>query len=96
MPELTGFALLRQFVGPAHFDSSRSPDITQLKRCSDDGIDLGALGYVLKDSATTDIIGAIRAAAAGSRISARRSRLICSIEPRGPRPWCNSFPASIT
>ena len=65
MPHLTGFQLMRELraqrIGTAVVFLTMYSD----EEIFNEALDLGALGYVLKDSATTDIIGAIRAAASG-------------------------------
>jgi DNA-binding NarL/FixJ family response regulator len=65
MPELTGFALLRQLRAQRISTAVVFLTMYRDEEMFNEALDLGALGYVLKDSATTDIIGAIRAAAAG-------------------------------
>ena len=65
MPELTGFALLRQLRARRISTAVVFLTMYRDEEMFNEALDLGALGYVLKDSATTDIIGAIRAAAAG-------------------------------
>ena len=65
MPELTGFALLRQLRVRRISTAVVFLTMYHDEEMFNEALDLGALGYVLKDSATTDIIGAIRAAAAG-------------------------------
>ena len=65
MPELTGFALLRQLRARRISTAVVFLTMYHDEEMFNEALDLGALGYVLKDSATTDIIGAIRAAAAG-------------------------------
>lgn len=65
MPQLTGFALLREMR--THRIPTAVVFLTMYheEEMFNEALDLGALGYVLKDSATTDITGAIRAAATG-------------------------------
>jgi DNA-binding NarL/FixJ family response regulator len=65
MPQLTGFALLRQLRAQRISTAVVFLTMYRDEEMFNEAVDLGALGYVLKDSATTDIIGAIRAAAAG-------------------------------
>lgn len=65
MPELTGFALLRELRARRISTAVVFLTMYRDEETFNEALDLGALGYVLKDSATTDIIGAIRAAAAG-------------------------------
>jgi DNA-binding NarL/FixJ family response regulator len=65
MPELTGFALLRELRARRVSTAIVFLTMYRDEEMFNEALDLGALGYVLKDSATTDIIGAIRAAAAG-------------------------------
>ena len=65
MPELTGFALLRELRARRISTAVVFLTMYRDEEIFNEALDLGALGYVLKDSATTDIIGAIRAAAAG-------------------------------
>jgi DNA-binding NarL/FixJ family response regulator len=65
MPELDGIAVIRETRR-----RSLPVKIILLTICRDEeafkeAIDLGAKGYVLKDSAVSDIVGAIRAVAAG-------------------------------
>ena len=66
MPRLTGFDLLR-----ALRDRKIAVEVIFLTMYKDEDIfnealDLGAKGYVLKDSATTDIVNCIRMVAAGN------------------------------
>ena len=66
MPRLTGFDLLR-----ALRDRKIAVEVIFLTMYKDEDIfnealDLGAKGYVLKDSATTDIVNCIRTVAAGN------------------------------
>jgi len=65
MPELTGFDLLRAIRA-----KKLAVEVVFLTMYKDEdmfneALDLGAKGYVLKDSAITDIVGCIRAVAAG-------------------------------
>ena len=64
MPELDGFAVARRVR-----EAGRSVTIVFLTMHKDEmhfneALDLGALGYVLKDSAISDIVAGIRAVAA--------------------------------
>jgi DNA-binding NarL/FixJ family response regulator len=65
MPQLTGFALLREMRAKRLTTAVVFLTMYRDEEIFNEALDLGALGYVLKDCATTDIIGAIRAAAAG-------------------------------
>ena len=65
MPQLTGFALLREIQAQGLSTAVVFLTMYRDEEMFNAALDLGALAYVLKDSATTDIIGAIRAAAAG-------------------------------
>lgn len=65
MPQLTGFALLREMRAKRLPTAVVFLTMYRDEEMFNEALDLGALGYVLKDSATTDIVGAIRAAAAG-------------------------------
>ncbi len=65
MPQLTGFALLREMRAQRLTTAVVFLTMYRDEEMFNEALDLGALGYVLKDSATTDIVGAIRAAAAG-------------------------------
>jgi DNA-binding NarL/FixJ family response regulator len=65
MPQLTGFALLREMRTQRLTTAVVFLTMYRDEEMFNEALDLGALGYVLKDSATTDIIGAIRAAASG-------------------------------
>lgn len=65
MPQLTGFALLREMRAKRLSTAVVFLTMYRDEEMFNEALDLGALGYVLKDSATTDIVGAIRAAAAG-------------------------------
>jgi DNA-binding NarL/FixJ family response regulator len=65
MPQLTGFALLREIRARRLQTTVVFLTMYRDEEMFNEALDLGALGYVLKDSATTDIVGAIRAAAAG-------------------------------
>jgi DNA-binding NarL/FixJ family response regulator len=65
MPQLTGFALLREMRAQRLPTAVVFLTMYRDEEIFNEALDLGALGYVLKDSATTDIIAAIRAAAAG-------------------------------
>lgn len=65
MPQLTGFALLRKLRARRIPTAVVFLTMYHDEEMFNEALDLGALGYVLKDSATTDIIGAIRAAASG-------------------------------
>lgn len=65
MPQLTGFALLRELRAQRIPTAVVFLTMYRDEEMFNEALDLGALGYVLKDSATTDIIGAIRAAAGG-------------------------------
>jgi DNA-binding NarL/FixJ family response regulator len=65
MPNLTGFALLRELRAQRHSASVIFLTMYHDEEMFNEALDLGALGYVLKDSAATDITAAIRAVAAG-------------------------------
>jgi DNA-binding NarL/FixJ family response regulator len=65
MPQLTGFALLREMRAQRLVTAVVFLTMYRDEEMFNEALDLGALGYVLKDSATTDIVAAIRAAAAG-------------------------------
>jgi DNA-binding NarL/FixJ family response regulator len=65
MPQLTGFALLREMRARSLTTAVVFLTMYHDEDMFNEALNLGALGYVLKDSATTDIIGAIRAAASG-------------------------------
>ena len=65
MPQLTGFALLRELRAQRLHIAVVFLTMYHDEEMFNEALDLGALGYVLKDSATTDITGAIRAAASG-------------------------------
>jgi DNA-binding NarL/FixJ family response regulator len=65
MPQLTGFALLREMRARRLTTAVVFLTMYRDEEMFNEALDLGALGYVLKDSATTDIVGAILAAAAG-------------------------------
>jgi DNA-binding NarL/FixJ family response regulator len=65
MPQLTGFELLRELRARGQTVAVIFLTMYRDEEMFNEALDLGALGYVLKDSATTDIIGAIRAVAAG-------------------------------
>ena len=65
MPNLTGFALLRELRAQHIATAVVFLTMYHEEEMFNEALDLGALGYVLKDSATTDITGAIRAAASG-------------------------------
>ncbi len=65
MPNLTGFALLREMRAQRLTTAVVFLTMYHDEEMFNEALDLGALGYVLKDSATTDITGAIRAAASG-------------------------------
>ncbi|MBI3422188.1 MAG: response regulator transcription factor [Acidobacteria bacterium] len=65
MPQLTGFALLREMRAQRLTTAVVFLTMYHDEEMFNEALDLGALGYVLKDSATTDIVAAIRAAAAG-------------------------------
>ena len=65
MPQLTGFALLRELRARQIPTAVVFLTMYHDEEMFNEALDLGAMGYVLKDSATTDIIGAIRAAATG-------------------------------
>ncbi|MBL8208064.1 MAG: response regulator transcription factor [Blastocatellia bacterium] len=65
MPQLTGFALLRELRAQRLKTAVVFLTMYSDEEMFNEALDLGALGYVLKDSATTDITGAIRAAASG-------------------------------
>ena len=65
MPQLTGFALLREMRAERLATAVVFLTMYRDEEMFNEALDLGALGYVLKDSATTDIISAIRAAASG-------------------------------
>lgn len=64
MPQLTGFALLREMNARGLTTGVVFLTMYDDEELFNEALDLGALGYVLKDSATTDIIGAILAVAA--------------------------------
>lgn len=66
MPELDGFGVARAFQEAG--ETAPLLIFLTIHREADflhEALDLGARGYVLKDSATTDIVTAIRAVAAG-------------------------------
>ena len=65
MPQLTGFALLREMRARHLKTAVVFLTMYRDEEMFNEALDLGALGYVLKDSATTDIVAAIKAAAAG-------------------------------
>ena len=65
MPQLTGFALLRELRAQRLSTAVVFLTMYHDEEMFNEALDLGAVGYVLKDSATTDITGAIRAAASG-------------------------------
>ncbi len=65
MPQLTGFALLRELWAQRLTTAVVFLTMYHDEEMFNEALDLGALGYVLKDSATTDITSAIRAAASG-------------------------------
>ena len=65
MPQLTGFALLRELRAQRLSTAVVFLTMYHDEEMFNEALDLGALGYVLKDSATTDITSAIRAAASG-------------------------------
>jgi DNA-binding NarL/FixJ family response regulator len=65
MPRLTGFELLRELRARGQAVAVIFLTMYRDEEMFNEALDLGALGYVLKDSATTDIISAIRAVAAG-------------------------------
>ena len=65
MPNLTGFALLRELRSQHISTAVVFLTMYHEEEMFNEALELGALGYVLKDSATTDITGAIRAAASG-------------------------------
>lgn len=65
MPNLTGFALLRELRAQRLPTAVVFLTMYRDEEMFNEALDLGALGYVLKDSAMTDITGAIRAAAHG-------------------------------
>lgn len=65
MPNLTGFALLRELRAQRLTTAVVFLTMYHEEEMFNEALDLGALGYVLKDSATTDITAAIRAVAAG-------------------------------
>ena len=65
MPNLTGFALLRELRAQRLATAVVFLTMYHDEDIFNEALDLGALGYVLKDSATTDITSAIRAAASG-------------------------------
>lgn len=65
MPNLTGFALLRELRARRLPTAVVFLTMYRDEEMFNEALDLGALGYVLKDSAMTDITGAIRAAANG-------------------------------
>ncbi len=65
MPQLTGFQLLRELRARRLTTAIVFLTMYRDEEIFNEALDLGAQGYVLKDSATTDIIGAIRAVASG-------------------------------
>jgi DNA-binding NarL/FixJ family response regulator len=65
MPNLTGFALLRALRAQRLTTAVVFLTMYHDEEMFNEALDLGALGYVLKDSATTDITRAIRAVAVG-------------------------------
>ena len=65
MPNLTGFALLRELRAQRLSTAVVFLTMYHDEEMFNEALDLGAVGYVLKDSATTDITGAIHAAASG-------------------------------
>jgi DNA-binding NarL/FixJ family response regulator len=65
MPQLTGFALLREMRAQHITAAVVFLTMYHDEEMFNEALDLGASGYVLKDSATNDIIAAIKAAAAG-------------------------------
>lgn len=65
MPQLTGFALLREMRAQRLKTAVVFLTMYRDEDMFNEALDLGALGYVLKDSATTDIVAAIKAAATG-------------------------------
>ena len=65
MPEMTGFDVVRAIKERRLKTQVIILTMYHDEEMFNEALDLGALGYVLKDSATTDIIGAIRAAASG-------------------------------
>jgi DNA-binding NarL/FixJ family response regulator len=65
MPQLTGFELLRAMRAQGLTTAVVFLTMYRDEEMFNEALDLGALGYVLKDSATTDIVGAIHAAAKG-------------------------------
>jgi DNA-binding NarL/FixJ family response regulator len=65
MPNLTGFALLRAMRARQLPTTVVFLTMYSDEEMFNEALDLGALGYVLKDSAMTDITGAIRAVASG-------------------------------
>ncbi|HEX4951392.1 MAG TPA: response regulator transcription factor [Blastocatellia bacterium] len=65
MPNLTGFALLRELRAQRLPTAVVFLTMYHDEEMFNEALDLGALGYVLKDSTMTDITGAIRAAANG-------------------------------
>ena len=66
MPDIDGFAVAREIrdAAAARSRSSSSPSIAT-EGFFTEALRLGAKGYVLKDSAVTDIVSGIRAVAAG-------------------------------
>lgn len=65
MPQLTGFELLRAMRAQGLTTAVVFLTMYRDEEMFNEALDLGARGYVLKDSATTDIVGAIHAAAKG-------------------------------
>lgn len=65
MPQLTGFELLRELRAQRLNTAVVFLTMYRDEEIFNEALDLGALGYVLKDSATTDIVGAIRSASNG-------------------------------
>lgn len=65
MPQLTGIALLREMRVQRLATAVVFLTMYRDEEIFNESLDLGALGYVLKDSATTDIVAAIKAVAAG-------------------------------
>jgi len=65
MPEMNGFAVARAARDEGIPAAVIFLTIHREGDLFEEALDVGALGYVLKDSATTDIVAGIRAAAAG-------------------------------
>lgn len=65
MPEMNGFAVARAARDEGIPAAVIFLTIHREGDLFEEALDVGALGYVIKDSATTDIVAGIRAAAAG-------------------------------